>query len=230
MKTFFIAASIVLLSLSSLYARTRHIPLEALPQEADYVALVKVVDKEAIWDDRGVMINTHYVMQVEEPVLGNPDPVIFIKCPGGMTALGEAILVSDTPQFELNKTYLIFGTTDEKSFPLVGHEQGVFRILNDKKSGKQYVVDYFGNLIEERADGKIVRGRLVDPDAGDRLAFVEPRPLKAAAGPKPVFRDSNGNVIPAREDEISVQKEEAPGERPLEKSAFINYIVKRGGE
>ena len=228
MKTFFIAASIVLLPLSSLYARTQQLPLEALPEKADYVALVKVVDKEAIWDDRGVMINTHYVMEVEEPILGNPDPVIFIKCPGGTTALGETILVSDTPQFDLNETYLIFGVTDEQSFPLVGHEQGVFRILNDKACGKQYVVDYFGDLLEKQAGGEIVRGRLIDINVKDRLAFVEAGPMKPAAEPKPVFRDATGKVIPPKEDEASGQKEEAQSSQPLEKSAFVNYIKSRG--
>ncbi|MEJ2744902.1 MAG: hypothetical protein P8123_04345 [bacterium] len=229
MKTFLVSASIVLLSLTSLHARTRHIPLESLSKEADYVAIVKVVDKEAIWDDRGVMINTHYTMEVEETILGKPGPVIFIKCPGGVTALGEAILVSDVPQFDPNKTYLIFGSTDEKSFPLVGHEQGVFRILKDKADGKQYIVDYFGNLIEEQG-GKIIRGRLVDPSVKDRLAFVEPRPSKRAAEPKPVFRDASGKVIPAGVDKIPAKKKEASGNRPLEKSAFINYIVKSGGK
>lgn len=228
MKTLLFAASIVFLPLSSLYARTQQLPLEALPDKADYAAIVKVVDKEAIWDDRGVMINTHYVMQVEEPILGRPDPVLFIKCPGGTTELGETIFVSDTPQFDLNGTYLIFGVTDEKSFPLVGHEQGVFRILNDKAGGKQYVVDYFGNLLEKQAGGKIVRGRLVDLSVKDRLAFVEPVPMQTAAEPKPVFRDASGKVIPPKADEIAGQKEEPPSNQPLEKSAFINYIKSRG--
>jgi hypothetical protein len=227
MKTFLIVVAIVLLSLSSLYARTQQLSLEALPQKADYAAIVKVVDKEAIWDDRHVMINTHYTMQVEEAILGKPGPVIFITCPGGTTALGETILVSDVPQFDLNGTYLIFGATDEKSFPVVGHEQGVFRILNDNASGKQYVVDYFGNLLEKQGD-KIVRGRLVDLSVEDRLAFVEPKPLKTAAQPKPVFRDAKGKVIPAGAEEIPAQEKEAPGSRPLEKSAFTNYIKSRG--
>lgn len=228
MRTLLIAASAVFISLSSLYARTQQLPLEALPEKADYAAVVRVVDKEAVWDDRGVMINTHYVMQVEEPILGNPDPVVFIKCPGGTTALGETIFVSDTPQFDLNGTYLIFGATDENSFPLVGHEQGVFRILNDKASGKQYVVDYFGSLLEKQAGGRIVRGRLVDPNIKDRLAFVEPGPMKTAAEPKPVFRDAKGKMIPPREDKVSEQKEEPPAGQPLEKSAFVNYVKSRG--
>lgn len=230
MKKLLITALFISLPFSSLlYARTQQLSLEALPQKADYAALVKVVDKEARWDERNVMINTHYVMEVEEIFLGNPDSIIFIKCPGGTTADGETILVSDTPQFVVNQTYIIFGVTGEKSYPVVGHEQGVFRVVKDKPSGKQYIIDYFGNLIEKQASGKVVRGRLVDQSVRDRLVLVESTPAKNAPEPKPVVRDATGKVIPQPEI-VSVESKTSQSGVPLEKSAFINYITERKGK
>jgi hypothetical protein len=143
----------------------------------------------------------------------------------GGTVDGKSILVPDSPRLEVGKTYVLFGLANEKSFaPTVGHEQGVFRILSDKGKGKDYVVDYFGNLLETMADGRVVRGRLVDLKAGDRLVFIEQKKGAEVTAPDPVVRDAKGNVVP-QPKAAPVTSGAGRGGQPLEKSAFITYII-----
>ncbi len=223
MKTLSITVLVVLLSLSLTHARVLQIPIEEMPSKADFVIVGKVLDKDCRWDERGLMIYTDYVIAVEEEILGKPDSIIVMSFSGG-TVNGESIFTTDTPQFEVEKTYLLFGLANEKSFaPVVGHEQGVFNVLNDKASGKEYIVDYFGNLLEKLDSGKVIRGRPVDTKAVDRLVFVEQKREKKAPVPKPVVRDYKGNVIPQPEG-ASAAKEVRQSGQPLEKGAFINYI------
>lgn len=226
MKTAVLALLPFLLSPSLASALVAPVPIGEMPARADFVFVGEVLDRACRWDDRGVMLFTDYVVAVKERVLGEPGDPVLMSFAGG-TADGKTTLVSDTPRLEVGETYLLFGLANERSsVPTVGHGQGVFRILRDSSAGRDYVVDYFGRLVEQAADGRVVRGRLVDPAARDRLAFVEPGAPEGPSAPDPDGCDAGGRIVPGRKPPAAAEK--APrGGRPMEKGAFIDYILGR---
>lgn len=224
MKTLSIIAVIVLLSVSASHARVRHIPIADMPSQADFVIVGEVIDKECYWVKEGVMINTDYVVAVKETLKGDPEPIIFMTFAGG-TVNGESVVIAESPRLEVGETYLLFGLENGKSYaPVVGRGQGIFRVLDDKASGKQYIVDYDGDLLEAVDDGKPFRGQPVDTGVKDRLVLRERKAVKESVQvPAPVAYDAEGNLVPESKP-ISMQRKAVRSGRPLEKSAFINYI------
>ena len=227
MKTLFITALVVLLSLSSSYARVRYIPIEDMPSQADFVVVGKVIDSDCHWEQKGVMIYTDYVIEVKENILGKTEPIIFMNFAGG-TVDGESVVVSGSPQLEVGETYLLFGLENGKSYaPVVGRGQGIFRVLDEKASGKQYIVDYYGDLLESLDDGTVVRGQPVDTSVKDRLVIQERKASKDLVPvPDPVARDADGKIIPDSKP-ILAKRKAVQRSRPLEKNTFITYIIGR---
>lgn len=227
MKTPSIAVVLVLLALSRASALVIPVPIEEMPSKADFVVVGEVLDKTCRWDDRGIAIFTDYVVAVKDRILGKTDDILFMSFAGG-TVGGHSIFVTDVPRLEVGKTYLLFGLGNEKSSsPVVGSEQGVFHVVHDRVLGKEFIVDYDGNLLEKMPDGSLVRGRPVDLSVADRLTFVErKKEEKEPPAPKPVVRDYAGKVTPQPEFPTEA-KTQAPQGAPVEKDAFIAYITRK---
>jgi hypothetical protein len=226
MKMLFVTILVLFLALSPSYAKVKRTPIEDMPSKADFVVVGEVIDANCHWDDKGLMIYTEYTIGVQDNILGKTDSIIFMNFAGG-TVDGQSIGVTDTPHLEVGKTYLLFGLADAKSFaPIVGHEQGVFRVLSDTIRGKQYIVDYYGNLLEMQDSGRIFRGKPVDLSVDDRLVTMERKRVQKVSAPEPVVRDAQGNVIP-QQKVTSVEEKAVRSGRPLEKGAFIDYIIEQ---
>lgn len=226
MKILLKAVFIVFLLFSLSHAKVKYIPIEDMPSMADFVIVGTVIDSTSRWDKRGVMIYTDYAIRVEEGILGNSSPQIVMSFAGG-TVGGKTIVVTDTPVLEIGSKYILFAYGNNKySVPVVGHEQGVFRVVYDKVKHQDFVVDYNGYQLEVTDEGKIIRGPLTELDLNGALtirAIAEEKPMVV---PKPVIRDVSGKEIPQDSSVFEKPKLRKRG-APITKSGFIDFIRAR---
>jgi hypothetical protein len=230
MKILFKAALIFLLLASLAHAKVKFIPIKNMPAMADFVIMGTVFDSTSRWDSRGVMIYTDYTIQVEENILGDSPPVVVMSFAGG-TVGEQTIIVSDTPVLEMGEKYILFGYDQGKySVPVVGHEQGVFRVVYDSVSRMDFVVDYNWYRLEITDEKKIIRGPLTELDSDGALKVREVETSKKEIiSPKPVILDNSGKKIPQDSSVFAKPKARIRG-IPIIKSEFIDYIRTRKHE
>ena len=228
-KMFFSFFLIFLLTTSMAHSRVLYIHIEDMPTMADFVIVGTVVDASSRWDHRGVMIFTDYTILVEDRITGNPDEAIVMSFAGG-TVGDKSIFVSNTPKLDVGETYMLFGLSNEKaSVPVVGHEQGVFRVLKDSTKGKEYIVDYHGYLLEKLDNGQVIRGPLVDVNVKDRLVIKAQEERKKVVSPQPVIRDAYGEEI-SQEGAVFAEPKRRERGVPVVKSDFVDFTKARIGE
>lgn len=205
-------------------ARVKLIQLDELPGLAEYVIEGTVMEKTARWDAKGIMINTHYTIQVQTAILGKAPTIMELSFAGG-TVKGQTIEVSHTPVLEVGQTYILFTYENNRySVPTVGHDQGVFKVVNDARTKQDLIVDYNGYQIESISGKKqLLRGRLTRIDSEGALVQREiPQQIESSAL-KPVIRDANGNIVEQNESAYSPPKLREPSE-PVTRSEFIQFI------
>ncbi len=225
MTRLLIQMSLVLcMSVSIASARVKLIQLDELPGLADVVIEGTVVEKTARWDAKGIMINTHYTIQVQTAILGQAPTSMELSFAGG-TVKGQTIKVSHTPVLEVGQTYILFSYENNRySVPTVGHDQGVFKVISDTRTKQDLIVDYNGYQIE-RIAGKqrLIRGRLTRIDSEGALVQREiPQQVKSPPL-NPVVRDAEGNVI-AQDESSQVMPELREPSEPVTRSEFIQFI------
>ncbi|MFZ1689312.1 MAG: T9SS type A sorting domain-containing protein [Flavobacteriales bacterium] len=76
----------------------------------------------------------------------------------GGEADGAYLGVSDMPNFRIGERYLLFLLHDGTKYisPLVGGMQGQYRILQDERTGEQYILNMGGHGLVEVLDGKFI--------------------------------------------------------------------------
>jgi hypothetical protein len=205
-------------------ARVKLIQLDELPDLADYVVEGTVIEKTARWDAKGIMINTHYTIEVQTSILGKAPATMELSFAGG-TVNGQTIEVSHTPVLDVGQTYILFSYENNRySVPTVGHDQGVFKVINDTRTKQDLIVDYNGYQIE-RITGRerLIRGRLTHIDSDG--ALVQRNVSQQGSSPplKPVVRDADGKVIEQDESAYAQPKLREPSE-PVTRSEFIQFI------
>ncbi|UCH21316.1 MAG: hypothetical protein JSU83_22925 [Deltaproteobacteria bacterium] len=227
MKILFKAALIFLLITSLAHARVKFIPLKNMPAMADFVIVGTVFESTSRWDSRGVMIYTDYTIQVEENILGDSPPVVVMSFAGG-TVGEQTIIVTDTPVLEKGKRYILFSYEQGKySVPVVGHEQGVFRVVYDSVSRMDFVVDYNWYQLEITDEKEIIRGPLTEQDSDGALTVRKVEtPKKRIVSPRPVIRDNSGQEIPQDSSVFAKPKPRVRG-IPITKSEFVDFIRMR---
>ena len=227
MKILFRTALFFLLLSSLVEARVKYVPIEDMPAMADFVIMGTVIDSNSRWDQRGVMINTDYTIQVEENILGDSPPVVVMSFAGG-TVGEKTIIVTDTPVLEIGQKYILFSYQRGKySVPVVGHEQGVFRVVHDSVRRMDFVVDYNWYQLELTDENKLIRGPLTELDSkGALMARKVPTARKTVVSPKPVVRDVSGKEIPQDSSVFAKPKARKRG-APITKSEFIDYVRAR---
>jgi hypothetical protein len=191
---------------------------------ADFVIVGTVFDSTSRWDSRGVMIYTDYTIQVEENIVGDSAPVVVMSFAGG-TVGEKTIIVTDTPVLEKGKKYILFSYEQGKySVPVVGHEQGIFRVVYDSVSKLDFVVDYNWYQLEITDEKEIIRGPLTELDSDGALTVRKVEtPKKRIVTPKPVIRDNSGKEIPQDSSVFTKPKARIRG-IPITKSEFFDYI------
>lgn len=205
-------------------ARVKLIQLNKLPGLAEYVIEGTVVGKTARWDAMGIMINTHYTIQVKTAILGKAPATMELSFAGG-TVNGQTIEASHTPVLEVGQTYILFSYENGRySVPTVGHDQGVFKVVNDARTKQNLIVDYNGYQIESIPGKKqFIRGRLIRIDSEGTLVQREtPQQIKSTAL-KPIVRDAEGNIVEQNASASSPPKLREPSE-PVTRSEFIQFI------
>jgi hypothetical protein len=201
--------------------------LDELPQKADFVIQGTVTQKTARWDARGIMINTHYTIEVETAIVGDVPKSVELSFSGG-TVEGKTIIVTHTPELEVGQTYILFSYQNRKySVPTVGHDQGIFKVIRDARSKQERIVDYHGYQLERTASRqKLVRGRLTRIDENGALVQRQVAQPVRQAPVKPVVRDAEGNIIAQDEPARAPSSLREPG-LPVTRSEFIEYIQSR---
>jgi hypothetical protein len=205
-------------------ARVKLVQLDELPEIADFVIEGLVTQKTARWDARGVMINTHYTIDVQTAILGKVPETVELSFAGG-TVEGKTIIVTHTPELEVGQTYILFSYQNNKySVPTVGHDQGIFKVIHDTRSRQDVIVDYNGYQLERTTSGQeLIRGRLTRIDKNG--ALVQRQVSEQIQHPpiKPIVRDAEGNIIVQDESAYAPPKlrEESV---PVTRSEFIEYI------
>jgi small nuclear ribonucleoprotein (snRNP)-like protein len=219
-KTFFV---LIILLVISVNARVRYIPIEDMPVKADFIIIGKVIDSSCRWDGRHVMIYTDYTIQVEESIKGKIPSKIVLSFAGG--TIGEkTIIVTDTPELKIGERYLLFSYENNKySVPIVGHEQGVFRLVYDKIKKKEYIVDYNWYQLELTDENRIIRGALTEIDEQGSLVLKNSVEEKKKNIPKPVIRDISGQII-AQDDSVFTKPKTRKRGTPLTRDNFVNFI------
>ena len=214
---FFMAASIA-------SARVKLIRLDELPDKADFVIEGTVTQKTARWDAKGIMINTHYIIDVQTAILGKVPETVALSFAGG-TVEGKTIIVTHTPELEIGQTYILFSYQNNKySVPTVGHDQGIFKVIHDTRSNQDMIVDYHGYQLERTTSRqKLIRGRLTRIDKNG--ALVQRQVSEQVQHPpiKPIIRDAEGNIIVQDESAYAPRKLRETSV-PATRSEFIEYI------
>lgn len=205
-------------------ARVKLVQLDELPDLADFVIEGTVVEYSARWDDRGIMINTHYTIDVQTAILGKAPATIELSFAGG-TVGGHTIGVSHTPTLDLGQTYILFCYQNNKySVPTVGHDQGVFKVIHDAVSKGDFIVDYNGYQIERITNlNKLIRGHLTRIDKNG--ALVQRQVAESIQKPpiKPIVRDAEGNII-AQDESAAAPRNLRQPSVPVTRAEFIEFI------
>jgi hypothetical protein len=219
------ATFIVFILVSLAHGRIARIPVEDMPAEADFIIMGTVVYKSARWSDaREIMIYTDYTIQVEENIKGDKPSQIVMSFAGG-TVEGKTIYVTDTPVLKVGEKYILFGY-EKYSVPVVGHEQGVFRVIHDSVRQDDFVVDYHWRQLE--TDGKVIfRGPRTVLDSRGALTVLDSVHKKKPEDLlRPVIRGDKGRVIP-QEPTVFAKPEPKRRGVPATKSAFVDFIRKK---
>ena len=213
-----------LIMTATVSAGVKLVQLHELPGLAEVVIEGTVIEKTGRWDNRGIMINTHYTIKVRTVIKGEAPDTMELRFAGG-TVEGQSIHVTHTPQLEVGQAYILFNYANKGySVPTVGHEQGVFKVIRDTRSKQDRIVDYHGYQIERTiGQQRLIRGRLTRVDA--QGALVQRQVTQQIASPplKPSVRDAEGNIVPQDTTAMAAEALRAPSE-PVTRSEFIQFI------
>ena len=113
-----------------------------LIQRAPSIVLATVTSRRAEWESYGTskLIITKVSLQVEQTLKGSAPRELTIEVLGG--TIGEETLhVSHVPEFAVgDRDVLFLNNAPHSVSPLVGSDQGRFRVINESASGTARVV------------------------------------------------------------------------------------------
>jgi hypothetical protein len=163
---------------------------DELIQKADGVFIGTVVTQSCRFGPNGKMIFTDVQLAVSEWV-GGPVAAPPVAADGGTLVLSlaggqigeEGVAVSDVPALQTGQTYLIFTKLDGRPYasPIIGASQGLFKVLKDESSGRQFAVTAGDQAITGVGEQDLLLG---PPIEGVRAGVAR---LKQRQGPGPNF-------------------------------------------
>ncbi len=102
--------------------------LEEMASEAQFVIHGKVVRKWSAWDAGGQMIWTHYQIQLEETLKGNPGNSPVVSEPGGVVG-DQGMSIAGTPEYTVgDEVVLLVWRTPIGYLRTSGWGQGKFTV------------------------------------------------------------------------------------------------------
>ncbi len=111
--------------------------LDQLTDRAAAIVVSTVTSRKAEWEHYGGsrLIVTKITLAVEEALKGASPRTLVVEVVGG-TIGEETLRVSDVPEFRVGDRDVLFLNSHPHSVsPLVGSDQGRFRVLNESASG-----------------------------------------------------------------------------------------------
>lgn len=120
-------------------AIVRQMTVEALIDQADYIAYARVLANRSYWDELTQTIWTETELLVLEQAKGNATRTFLIHEPGGVLGT-HGVMVSGAPRFQMNQEVVAFlyrGAADR--IRVLGLQQGVFNVILDPLQGGRVV-------------------------------------------------------------------------------------------
>lgn len=139
--------ALTLVSTSAVLGMHEHVSFEELAFSADGIFVGTVTSQSSRVGPKGNTILTDVTFTATEAVhqregvtLDTGTPVTLTYEGGQIGELG--LWVSDTPSLNVGETYLLFTLMDGKTYtnPLIGGNQGLFRVIGDEVTGAKYVL------------------------------------------------------------------------------------------
>jgi len=142
----------LIVSLSSIRATTVVPPtFEQLVQQAELIFQGTVTNVRSVWEGEGAQrhINTYVTFQIAERLKGNASSSYTIRMLGG-TVGDETMEVTDTPKFKVGDRDILFVEHNNEQFvPLVGINNGRFRVQRDEQTGRDVVLNGEGEPVRD---------------------------------------------------------------------------------
>jgi len=122
-----------------LLGQEHDVQADALAKKAEVVAVGRVTDLKAEWDQNKSRIVTRVTMAVGEYLKGGAGTVMTITSPGGeVDGVGE--WYSHTARFAKDEDVVVFAEKDKKgNFRVSGGQEGKISIKKDQASGEPRV-------------------------------------------------------------------------------------------
>jgi hypothetical protein len=232
------AAALLLLLLAAAppaAALGRKLSLDQIVQQGETVLVGTVVSTSTRWGEGKKMIWTDYDVSVEETWKGSPGRMVILSFAGG-TVDGRSIVVTHVPQLAIGATY-VFSLNDLARLytsPVVGAEQGLFREVTDRATGKRILLDVDWWAVGFDPQGELTRLAPAETvDAPDTVilrrdappAGVSAREKAASRGiPGATYTDGSGKPLPAPSGlptlSASALRGPATGGQPLTRDAL----------
>jgi hypothetical protein len=117
--------------------------IDRLTHRADVVAIGRVKETKAEWNETRSSIRTRVTLNVEEYLKGSAGNSFDVFVPGGeVEGVGE--LYTHMPAFSKDEEVVVFLEKDKRNrWRISGGNQGKFSVATDKKSGKRVVANYW---------------------------------------------------------------------------------------
>ncbi len=207
--TFIIATSFVFSDLPPGSATTLiYKNLSDLATEATKIALVKVTKVEGVHSDKHWTIYT-YVTCIASDVVKGTVPLqtpFLLRFEGG--SVGKSgLYIPSMPQFQVEEKYILFiRNMHVRRCPIVGWEQGVFRIQQDSQTGREIVLDRLGRKVLAVVGGEVVAKK--DTEISPQETPMSPEEfLTAVVG---LIPQPSPSVEQGQEDPLILEPEQFP--------------------
>ena len=169
-------------------------------------------------------IYTFVTLEELDVVLGRyAERTLTIRLKGG-TVGDETLLIEGAPRFREGERVVVFlAGNGQAMMPIVGWEQGLFRVVRDPWSGREVVSDAVGNRIFGIRNGQVLKE---DRNASNIELFTpEGRTHRQSGGPSVSFGHSERGeeARPDSSDRSAIPFEAMAG-RPLDYARFRQQL------
>ena len=132
--------------------------LDGLVKNAELIFIGKVTSITSTWGDGGNTIYTYVTFSELEIIDGLYfENIINLKFEGGRIG-PHRLIIPGIPEFEIGEKNLLFMRgNDVSKCPLSGWCQGRFKIVEDKLTLRNLVVDDFGNRVINVSNYKLIK-------------------------------------------------------------------------
>lgn len=153
------------LSVSTTATTLPYKSFDDLMKEADGVVTGRIVAVESQYNQNKEIYTFVTLDQIEILSGSYQGSTLTLRLKGGQVE-NDISRVIGSPQFQVNDQVLLFVHGNGRYMvPFVGWTQGVFRVVQDPRSGQQVIHDLEGNRVVGVQKGQILRDQVIQPEA-----------------------------------------------------------------